>query len=172
VPSGAALHVWETLLEAGKSEGIEPMGLEALLLMRLEKGFLHIGTDTDGATVPEDVGWGRVAANKSADFIGKRSLTLPENLRPDRLQLVGLTSDSDIVIGSHLRFPGSTEATDGWVTSAGQAPLTGAAVALALLRGGRAKIGTEIRVHDMGCVTRAEVVEPPFYDRPGDRMSA
>ena len=93
-------------------------------MMRLEKGFLHFGTDTDGSTVPDDVGWGKVAADKSADFIGKRSLLLPENIRADRLQLVGLTSLAPIIVGSHVRLQGSTQATDGWVTSAGRDVLT------------------------------------------------
>jgi glycine cleavage system aminomethyltransferase T len=48
--------------------------------------------DTDGTTSPDDVGWGGVARRKQADFIGKRSLARPENLRPDRLPLVGLVS--------------------------------------------------------------------------------
>ena len=97
----------------------------------LEKGFLHVGSDTDGTTVPDDVGWGRVASSKKQDYIGKRSLILPEHLRADRLQLVGLVSATDIVIGSHLRLADTREATDGWVTSAGRAVLSGEPIALA-----------------------------------------
>lgn len=69
---------------------VQPLGLDALLMLRLEKGFRHIGTDTDGTTIPDDVGWGKTAANKRRDFVGKRSLLLPENTRTDRHQLVGL----------------------------------------------------------------------------------
>jgi sarcosine oxidase subunit alpha len=172
VAAGAAQQVWNALQDSGKSQGLQPFGVDALLLMRLEKGFLHIGSDTDGTTVPEDVGWGKVAANKSGDFIGKRSLLLAENVRLDRLQLVGLVGDDNIIVGSHLRTAGSGEATDGWVTSAGQAVLTGEPIALALLRGGRAQIGAQVSVHDAGKVTRAKVVNPPFFDRAGDRMNA
>jgi sarcosine oxidase subunit alpha len=125
VPSASGQALWDALMEAGKPLGLQPFGIEALLLMRLEKGFLHLGTDTDGTTVPDDVGWGKVAADKRADFVGKRSLRLPENARPDRLQLVGLASETDIVVGSHLRVDGSGEATDGWVTSAGRTVMGG-----------------------------------------------
>lgn len=172
IPAGAGQSVWDAILEAGKPHGLQPLGLDALLLMRLEKGFLHIGTDTDGTTVPDDVGWGKVAASKSADFIGKRSLLLAEHVRPDRLQLVGLVGDANIVVGSHLRLTGSGEATDGWVTSAGCAVLTGEPIALALLRGGRQHVGAHVSVHDAGTVTRAKVVSPPFFDVTGDRMNA
>lgn len=171
VRASAAQAFWNALMDAGKPHGIQPFGLDALLLMRLEKGFLHVGTDTDGTTVPGDVGWGKVAANKRSDYVGKRSLWLPENQRTDRLQLVGLKSDTDMVIGSHLRLVDSSEVTDGWVTSAGRSVMTDESIALAMLRGGRERIGAQVDLHDSGTVTRATVVAPPFYDPTGERMS-
>ncbi len=171
VPAGAAQAVWDALLQAGRPYGLQPFGIEALLLMRLEKGFLHVGSETDGTTVPDDLGWGKVAAGKGADFIGKRSLRLPEHLRADRRQLVGLVSDTPIIVGSHLRLPGSTEPSDGWVTSAGSTVLTGEPIALALLRGGRGQMGAAVSVHDAAAITRAKVVAPIFFDVPGDRMN-
>lgn len=171
VRAGAASELWGALMEAGKPHGIQPFGLDALLLMRLEKGFLHVGTDTDGTTVPDDVGWGKVAANKTMHYIGKRSLSLPEHLRADRLQLVGLKAGTDMVIGSHLRFEGSSEVTDGWVTSAGRSVTTDEPIALAMLRGGRQRIGAAVHLHDGGTITHATVVAPPFYDPAGDRMN-
>lgn len=174
VPASAGPGLWEALMQAGRPLGLQPLGIEALLLLRLEKGFLHVGTDTDGSSVPDDVGWGKVAANKSRDYVGKRSLTLSDNLRPDRLQLVGLISvdGTPLPIGGHLRLPEPASATDGWVTSAGRAVLSGEAIGMALLRGGRAKVGAEVTVHDAGRVTRARVVNPPFHDPAGDRMNA
>jgi sarcosine oxidase, subunit alpha len=172
VRAGAAPELWNALLDAGKPHGIQPFGLDALLLMRLEKGFLHVGTDTDGTTVPDDVGWGRVAANKRGDYIGKRSLWLPEHRRTGRLQLVGLKSETDIVIGGHLRLAGSTAATDGWVTSAGRSVMTDEPIALAMLRGGRERIGAQVLVHDGSTITQATIVAPPFYDATGERMNA
>jgi sarcosine oxidase subunit alpha len=68
VPAGSGQHLWIELLKAGHAYGVQPFGIEALLLLRLEKGFLHVGTDTDGTTLPDDVGWGRVASNKQHDF--------------------------------------------------------------------------------------------------------
>ena len=175
VPRNSGPALWEALLSAGAEEGLQPLGMDALLLMRLEKGFLHVGSDTDGTTVPDDVGWGKPAASKRRDFIGKRSLTLSENLRADRLQLVGLTArpGTRFVIGSHLRSKDSTQATDGWVTSAGTTVLTDEPIALAMLRGGRARIGSEIILYDAGAVAgHAQVVNPPFYDPARKCMNA
>ncbi len=174
VPARSAGMLWEALCGVGAGEGLQPIGLDALLSLRLEKGFLHVGTDTDGTTIPDDVGWGRAAANKRGDFIGKRSLRLPENTRADRHQLVGLVSGDGtaFVIGSHVRTAGSAHASDGWITSAGLVALTRQPIGLAMLRGGRTRVGEEVDVYDLGArVGRARVVETPFFDPAGARMN-
>jgi sarcosine oxidase subunit alpha len=174
VPAHCGPKLWSALLEEGHSFGIAPFGVEALLHARLEKGFLHLGADTDGTTIPDDVGFGASARAKQSHYIGKRSLSLPENLRPDRLQLIGLRGlGAGLAVGSHLRLPGIDEATDGWITSAGILSTDQSPVALALLRAGRAQIDQTVTVHDAGrLASRAQVVAPTFYDPTGTRMNA
>jgi sarcosine oxidase subunit alpha len=173
VPSDQASVLWDALLAVG-GDPPEPFGLDALMLLRLEKGFLHLGSDTDGTTVPADVGWGGVAAKKSGDFIGKRSLQLPEYRRPDRLQLVGLTGENGnpLVIGSHLRVQNSKDATDGWVTSAGLSVERQEPIGMAMVRKGRSRIGESVTLYVDGApMGHARVVHLPFYDPTGDRMN-
>ena len=175
VPSNKGAALWTALLEEGRQFEIEPYGVEALLHLRMEKGFLHIGADTDGTTVPDDVGFGKAAASKQRHYVGKRSLTLPENVRPDRLQLVGLASEGATVlpVGSHLRLPVSDAPTDGWITSGGLTSTDEKPVALAMLRAGRSQMNQVVSVHDGGqIVARARVVTPIFYDPSGARMNA
>jgi sarcosine oxidase subunit alpha len=175
VPAHMGRQLWAALLEEGRSFGIEPFGVDALLHARMEKGFLHVGADTDGTTVPDDVGFGKPAASKQSHYIGKRSLTLPENVRADRLQLIGLAGEgtTPLPAGSHLRLPGSSEPTDGWVTSAGSLSTNGTPVAMAMLRTGRSQANKVVTVHNGGeIVTRAQVVAPMFYDPSGARMNA
>ena len=174
VPARYGAALWSELLKAGTDFGVTPYGVETVLLLRLEKGYLHVGVDTDGTTAPADVGWGEIAAKRKADFIGKRSLARPDNKRADRLQLVGLT-DADaavLVPGAHLRLPGTTEGTDGWVTSASHSPALGKTVALALLRGGRARHGEKLAVHDLDRTCEATIVSPTFLDPEGKRLNA
>jgi sarcosine oxidase, subunit alpha len=174
VPSHKGPVLWAALLEEGRRVNIEPFGVDALLHLRMEKGFLHVGTDTDGTTVPDDVGFGKPAASKSSHYIGKRSLTLPENVRADRLQLIGLTAVGSAVlpVGSHLRLPCSREPTDGWITSSGLLSTDGKPVALAMLRAGRSQMDKLVTVYDAGrLVTTARVVTPMFYDPSGARMT-
>jgi sarcosine oxidase subunit alpha len=175
IPAHKGPELWAALLEEGRSFGIEPYGLDALLHLRMEKGFLHVGGDTDGTTVPDDVGFGKPAATKSRHYVGKRSLSLPENVRPDRLQLIGLAGvdSTTLAVGSHLRLSDSKEATDGWITSAGLSSVDGKPIALAMLRAGRAQMDQVVSVHDAGrIVTNARVVAPLFYDPTGARMNA
>jgi sarcosine oxidase subunit alpha len=172
-PADRGVAFWEALVTVG-GESLRPFGLDALNLLRLEKGFLHLGSETDGTTVPDDVGWGHVAAKKRGDFIGKRSLLLPEYRRADRMQLVGLHGKSaPMAIGSHIRVPDSNKSTDGWVTSAGLAVADQQPIALAMMRGGRARIGQSVTIFDNGHPAgEATVVNPPFYDNAGERMNA
>src|SRR5581483_5174221 len=123
-----------------------PVGVEAWLLLRLEKGFLHVGVDTDGTTTPDDVGFGQVARRK-AWFVGKRSLSRPENLRADRHQLVGLEAldGGPLAPGAHLAQPG-VQASEGYVTSAGVSPTLGRPVAMAMVKGGRARLGETLEL--------------------------
>jgi sarcosine oxidase subunit alpha len=50
VPAAYGLHVWETLMDRGRDLGIAPFGVEAQRILRLEKGHLIVGQDTDGLT--------------------------------------------------------------------------------------------------------------------------
>jgi sarcosine oxidase subunit alpha len=172
VPARHGAALWSALLEEGAAHGAVPYGIETVLLLRLEKGYLHVGVDTDGTTCPADVGWGEAAARKAADFIGKRSLARSDNLRADRLQLVGLTAANPAVLvpGAHLRLAGTHEGSDGWVTSAALSPALGKPIALAMLRGGRARLGEQVTVHDLDRHCAAQVVTPAFYDPQGTRL--
>ncbi|MGB5132741.1 MAG: sarcosine oxidase subunit alpha family protein [Steroidobacteraceae bacterium] len=174
VPARHGAALWQRLIAEGHDLGVVPYGIESLLLLRLEKGFLHVGVDTDGTTSPADVGWGEVAIRKKSDFIGKRSLTRSDNQRTNRLQLVGLAADDAevLVAGAHLRLPGTREGSDGWVTSAATSPALGRPIALALLRGGRDCLGETVAVHDLDRRCSATVVTTPFYDPEGKRLHA
>jgi sarcosine oxidase subunit alpha len=174
VPARYGTDLWKRLLDAGQEFSLTPYGIETVLLLRLEKGFLHVGLDTDGTTSPADVGWGEVALKKKADYIGKRSLIRPDNVRSDRLQLVGLSMPaSDVLVpGAHLRLPGTTEGSDGWVTSAAKSPILGKSIALAMLRGGRNRIGERVTVHELGRTASAQVCATPFYDPKNERLNA
>jgi sarcosine oxidase subunit alpha len=177
VPARAGAGFFEAILEAGKPFDITPYGVETLMLLRTEKGHLHVGSDTDGASTPDDVGWGHVARNKTSDYIGRRSLFREGNLEPDRKQFVGLEPldpGQHIRPGGHLlvgkdRQPPAT--TDGWVTSACYSPTLERNIALGVLRAGRDLMGEILTVCDEDLRFNVKVVSPVFYDPENRRLS-
>lgn len=176
VPARHGGWFFEAILQAGAAHGIAPYGVESLMVLRAEKGYLHIGTDTDGSSTPDDVGWGAVARNKPGDFIGKRSLLREANLAADRKQFVGLEPvepQRTLRPGGHLLLgPGRTAPalTDGWVTSACFSPTLGRHIGLGVLRAGRERIGEIVTVCDEEERFAARVVSPCFYDPDNERL--
>lgn len=175
VPWGYGAALWDAFMRAGRKFGITPFGVEALMAMRLEKGFLHIGSDTDGTTYPQDVGFGMAIEKKPDDFVGRRSTTRPDGLRTDRRQLVGLEVTDDggpIPIGAHILAGDAVEAqaTEGWVTSSVMSPTLKRPLAMALVKRGTGRMGENVRAWHLGQWRSARIVEPRFYDPAGARL--
>ncbi|PIY73820.1 MAG: sarcosine oxidase subunit alpha family protein, partial [Rhodobacterales bacterium CG_4_10_14_0_8_um_filter_70_9] len=140
-------------------------------------GFIAIGDETDGTVTPLDLGLGWAVSKKKADFIGKRGLERSHLCAPGRLQLVGvLTRDPSIVlpdgapaveIGAAAPF-----APIGRVTSTYFSPTLGRSIALALIAGGRGRIGETVGFSTGGAtVVPARLVDPVFYDKEGERQN-
>jgi sarcosine oxidase subunit alpha len=118
-----------------------------------------------------------VARNKSADYIGKRSLFRPGNLDRDRKQFVGLEPNNPgqamrpgghLLRGARRRPPAETE---GWVTSACLSPNLGRTIALGVLRDGRNRMGETLTVCDEDLSYPVRVVSPVFYDPDGEKLN-
>jgi len=175
VPSDRAEVLWDQLMTAGAPHGIVPVGIDAWMLLRTEKGFLHVGADTDGSTAPGDVGWGHVL-KRSHDFIGRRSLTRPDNQRQDRHELVGLEGvdfTDALAIGAHLRGETEQEGSEGFVTSAGSSPILGRGVALGMIKSGSRRHGQVLTVvSGPSRGRRVRVTAPGAYDPKGERLNA
>jgi sarcosine oxidase subunit alpha len=175
VPWGHGAALWNALIAAGEPHGITPFGVEALMVMRVEKGFLHVGSDTDGTTLPQDIGFGGIAAKKVSDFVGRRSTQRPDGLRTDRRQLVGLeVTDGRGMLnaGAHVLTAGATEArgTEGWVTSSVHSPTLGRPLAMALVKRGHSRMGEPVRIWDLGVWRVARIVDQRFFDPLGERL--
>jgi sarcosine oxidase, subunit alpha len=171
MPARRAMELWHKLFEAGAPFGITPVGIDAWTLLRTEKGYIHIGADTDGSTSPDDIGWGHIMKKKS-DFVGRRSLTRPADLAPDRLQFVGLRAKGDAVlpIGAHLGS-GRNHKSEGYVTSSGYSPSLQRGVALGMVKGGRSRMGEMLNLITGGSHAMVEIVPLCSYDEAGIRLN-
>ena len=175
VPADYGLALWTRLLTAGREHGLTPYGIEAMGVMRIEKGHVT-HAEADGRTTPDDLGLGRMV-RADARSIGVRSLDLPALRQKGRQQLVGLS-----VIDPETRIPPGCQVAEsgdlqpapplGHVTAFCYSPTLGRALALALVENGRARTGQTVHIASpvIGFSTAAEVVSPVFYDPEGKRL--
>jgi sarcosine oxidase subunit alpha len=174
-----ATAVWERLIAAGEPYGITPYGTETMHVLRAEKGYPIIGQDTDGTVTPQDLGMNWVVSKKKPDFIGKRSFTRAENLNPLRKQFVGLLPvDAQTVLPEGAQIietcadgvlPPPPVPMLGQVTSSYRSAELGRPFALALVKGGHARIGETLHVPVDGRLVSVEVTSSVLVDPEGAR---
>ena len=175
VPTGYTAALWETLLAEGAGLGVLPIGVDALQELRTEKGYLHVGTDTDGRTLPADIGMGEALARKTEDFVGRRSLARSDAKRADRLQFVGLEAEDAatvLPVGAHVVAGPKTGASQGYVTSSCMSEVLGRSVALGLVQAGGTRQGERIYAYFDGRTWPARIVSPRWYDPEDRRLNA
>ncbi|MFE0515739.1 sarcosine oxidase subunit alpha family protein [Streptomyces sp. NPDC058964] len=171
-----AVALWETLYEAGAAHGITPYGTETMHVLRAEKGYPIIGQDTDGTVTPQDLGMSWAVSKKKPDFIGKRSYARADSVRPDRKHLVGLLPEDPAALlpeGTHLvadsELPAPPVPMLGHVTSSYRSAALGRTFALALIKGGRDRIGERLYAPVGDRLLPVTVASPVLYDPEGAR---
>ena len=171
LPSSRASSVVDRLLEVGREHGLVPIGVEAQRLLRLEKGHVIVGQDTDGISTPQEVGLGFAVAADKTFFIGQRSLRIRTTKSASRA-LVCWQSPRGVrwpVAEGHLVL-GDDEIV-GHVTSVGCSATLGRTIGMAFAAPQATRPGTMITIKGEGNVRlQAEVVVPPFYDPDGARQ--
>ncbi len=176
VPQSAAGRLWARLCAGLEGHGGRRIGLEALLTLRAEKGFVVVGKDTDGLTLPQDLGMEGPLRKRNDEFVGRRSLMLPDAQRDDRRQLVGLQVPDGappLPTGAHaVTGQGPQRRSIGYVTSSYDSPALGRPIALGLIERGRARLGERVRLLHLGAGLEATLCAPAFFDPQGARIDA
>ncbi len=176
VPSRFGAGLFRDLVARAETMGGGAYGMEALNVLRIEKGFLT-HAEIHGRITAFDIGAARMVSAKK-DCVGKAAAARPGMHGPERAQLVGLkplVARAELTAGAHL-FAEGTPLTrphaQGYVTSVCWSPTLGSHLALAFLEDGRARHGQRIRMidrlrdRDVAC----EVCNPVFFDPEGGRM--
>jgi sarcosine oxidase subunit alpha len=164
------------LMHAGSVFGITPYGVEALNVMRIEKGHVT-GSELDGTTTAGDLGFGRMMS-QTKDYIGKVMAGREGLLREDRLQLIGIKpvdASDRFRAGAHVLKLGETpslKASQGHITSVCFSPMVGQWIGLALVKNARARHGETVRVYDElhGQHLNALLCDPVFFDRQNVKL--
>jgi len=168
-PAHEILPVWRTLSEATQAAGGALYGLEALELLRIEKGHVEVGAEIDGRRTPADLGLSRML-NPRGGYLGAACLARPALQAQGRQALVGLEAKGPIPEGAMLiTHPGA--APQGHVSSAGLRLTGQGGVALGLLAGGLARQGERLLAVSptRGLKVEVTVALPHFHDPEGAR---
>jgi sarcosine oxidase subunit alpha len=176
VPARRAGRLRARLAEKLDAFGGGLLGLEALMILRAEKGYIVVGKDTDGTTMPHDLGVGGPRDSRADEYIGKRSLSMPVANDPRRKQLVGLSvaaGEAPLPTGAHVASgAGSARRSQGYVTSSYMSPSLGRPIALGLVEAGLSRIGEAVSLYHLGSQRRATIAGAVAFDPEGQRLHA
>jgi aminomethyltransferase len=164
IPALKSAMVWNACLDAGRNDGIVPVGLGARDTLRLEAGYLLYGNDIDAQTSPLEAGVQRLVKFDKGSFLGRDAL-LQQHTAGLRKKLVGITMDG-AGIPRHGYPLWAEERQCGQVTSGSQSPTLGRGIALGYVPTTLAVPGTPLAVEIRGRHFPAKVSTLPFYRKP------
>ena len=176
VPSRYGESLFRLIVSRAEEIGGGPYGMEALNVLRLEKGFIT-HAEIHGRITAFDLGMQRMVSEKK-DCIGKTSASRPGLLDSNREQLIALKplgSVKQLTAGAHL-FDLNEEPIrqndKGYVTSVGFSPTFGHFIGLGFFKGGHSRLGAQIKMvdHLRGIETECEIINTVSFDPKGDRL--
>jgi 4-methylaminobutanoate oxidase (formaldehyde-forming) len=169
-PTEFGLRLWDTVWEAGRSNGVVAGGYRAIDSLRLEKGYRAWGTDITPDEDPFQAGLGfAVKLDKGARFVGQEAAWAARE-RPATAKLVCLVLDDplSVVLGSEpVRIDGRIV---GRVTSGGYGHTVARSIALAHLPPGASDVGRPVDVEIFGRRVPGVVAPDCLYDAAGERI--
>ena len=176
VPADFGSMVARSLMQAGDEFGITPYGVEALSIMRIEKGHVA-GGELNGTTTAADLGLGKMMSSKK-DYIGRMMAGREGLTDPSRPCVVGIRpvdKADKLRSGSHLLTRGTkpSMANDqGYITSVAWSPMLEMWLGLALLKDGRKRVGEVVQVFDglRNIHMLAEICDPMHFDKENARL--
>ncbi len=176
MPARYGDSLFRLLVARAEELGGGTYGMEALNVLRIEKGFIT-HAEIHGRVTAFDIGMERMVSAKK-DCIGKTMAERPGLSGPEREQLIGLKAIGpvqEMPAGAHLFETGAQPVREndlGYVTSSGFSPTLGRMMAMGFLKNGRQRIGDTVKLvdHLRGVTTTCEVTQTVVFDPEGGRM--
>jgi sarcosine oxidase subunit alpha len=170
VPASCGEALWDAVMLAGADLDIKPFGVETQRLLRLEKGHIIVGQDSDGMSHPGELSLQWAISKNKPFYVGGRSVDIVMS-QAQRRKLVGFilpVSGGRPKEGHLVLHDGDITGT---VTSCEYSPSLEAVIGLAYVGAGQSEPGQEIVIRvDGGTLVRARVAEMPFYDPDNQRQ--
>ena len=163
-PPASSAHLWNTLLDAGRAEGLIPAGLGARNTLRLEAGYALYGHELDEETTLLEANLGWIAKLEKGDFLG-RDVLLRQRAQGTAKKLIGFEMiDRAPARDGYPVWVNGKKA--GKVTSGSPAPYLKKNIGMAYVPPDGADVGREIQIEIRGRLAPARIVSLPFYKRP------
>ena len=160
-PNDIAESIWESILESGKSHGIQPVGLAARDTLRLEMGFCLYGNDIDDETSPLEAGLTWITKfNKNFNYSEELQLQKENGIKRKRVGFEML--DRGIARNGYTILNENDEKI-GFVTSGTMSPSLQKSIGMGYVNSEYAKRDTKLYIQIRNKKLKAQVVELPFY---------
>ena len=178
VPADYGNLVARALMQAGDEFGITPYGVEALSIMRIEKGHVA-GSELNGTTTAADLGLGKMMSSKK-DYIGRMMAGREGLTDKNRQCVVGIKpcdAKDKIRSGSHILKENdapSMAADQGYISSVAWSPMLNMWLGLALIANGGARRGEVVKIFDgvRNIHMFGQICDPVHFDREHARLHA
>ena len=160
-PAARAAELWNALMDAGRGDGIQAVGLGARDTLRLEMKFALYGNDIDQTTNPLEAGLGWIVKPGKGDFIGRDAI---EALRARGVarKLIGFEMVDRAMPRHGYRILHEGQPV-GVVTSGSFGPSVGRGIGMGYLPTALAAIGSSIDIEIRGRAEPARVAKTPFH---------
>lgn len=160
IPTASCDQLWQAVVAAGSTVGMEFIGLGARDSLRLEMRMALYGNDIDQTTTPVEAGLSWIV-DFDKQFVGSDVLLRQRDEKPKR-RLVCLEME-----GKGIPRQGYDIGLDGGVigkvTSGIFSPSLQRPIALGYVPSSHAKLGSTVSILIRGTAFPATVVKPPFY---------
>ena len=169
-PARYGEFLWDHLIGAGQEFQIQPFGVEAQRLLRLEKGHIIISQETDGMTHPLECDLGWAVAKSKPWFVGKRSIDILSK-QPLKRKLVSFVLDKQQTQPLEGHIVLNDENITGNITSCEFSPTLDQIIVFAYVSIEQSEVGQQFPIRvEKGEIVYGTVVKAPFYDPEGVRQ--
>lgn len=162
-PMQSARVLWEKIMSAGKSVGIQPIGFGARDTLRLEAAYRLHGQDMNSETTPFEAGLGWAVDMKKSDFLGKSALSIQKERGLEKV-LVGFVMEDRSVARHDYEIFHESQCV-GRVTSGSVAPTLDKSIGLGYVKQSVAKEGVGIKILIRDKEHNAKIVKLPFFKK-------
>ncbi len=171
VPASQGEALWDAILRTDSPGVVRPVGVEALRILRLEKGHVILGQDTDSLTTPLELDLEWALPSRKRFYIGRRALDL-QRRKGLRRRLAPFSidgADAPLPLECNLVLDG--DEIIGRVTSAARSQALNRVIGLAYVPPDLDAVGEAIHIKlSDGRTTLASVTTAPFYDPENARQ--